>query len=166
MPTLQNSAENSKDIVSMNLILWRHAEAEDGFDDMNRALTKRGRKQAEQGAEWLRRHAPADLAVLVSPAVRTLQTADALKLDYTVVSELAPDAEPANVLAATGWPLAERSILVVGHQPTLGRVASTLLAGEDLPWTLKKGGIWWLSRRQRQEDFRVVLRAVVTPELL
>ena len=151
---------------SMNLLLWRHAEAEDGHDDMQRALTKRGRKQAELGAAWLRQHAPADLQVLVSPAVRTRQTADALKLDYTVVPDLAPDAEPANVLAASGWPFASTSVLVVGHQPTLGRVASTLLAGEDLPWTLKKGGIWWLARRQRDEDFQVVVRAVVNPELL
>jgi phosphohistidine phosphatase len=151
---------------SMNLLLWRHAEAEDGHDDMQRALTKRGRKQAELGAAWLRQHAPADLKVLVSPAVRTRQTADALKLDYTVMPDLAPDAEPANVLAASGWPFASTSVLVIGHQPTLGRVASTLLAGEDLPWTLKKGGIWWLARRQRDEDFQVVVRAVVNPELL
>lgn len=151
---------------SMNLLLWRHAEAEDGIDDLQRALTKRGRKQAELGAAWLRQHAPADLQVLVSPAVRTRQTADALKLDYTIVPDLAPDAEPANVLAASGWPFASQSVLVIGHQPTLGRVASTLLAGEDLPWTLKKGGIWWLARRQRDEDFQVVVRAVVNPELL
>ncbi len=150
----------------MNLILWRHAEAEDGIDDMKRALTKRGRRQAELGAEWLRKNAPADLLVLASPAVRARQTADALKLDYTVVPELAPDAEPANVVAASGWPLADRSVLIVGHQPTLGRVASQLLAGEDLPWTLKKGGIWWLARRQRDEDFQVVVRAVINPDLL
>ena len=150
----------------MNLILWRHAEAEDGLDDMKRALTKRGRRQAEMGAEWLRKNAPADLLVLVSPAVRTRQTADALKLDYTVVPELAPDAEPANVVAASGWPLAEQSVLIIGHQPTLGRVASQLLSGEDLPWTVKKGGIWWLARRQRDEDFQVVVRAVVNPDLL
>lgn len=150
----------------MNLILWRHAEAEESLDDMKRALTKRGRRQAELSAEWLRKHAPADLLVLVSPAVRTRQTADALKLDYTVAPELAPDAEPANIVAASGWPLAERSVLIIGHQPTLGRVASQLLSGEDLPWTLKKGGFWWLARRQRDEDFQVVVRAVVNPDLL
>ncbi len=150
----------------MNLILWRHAEAEDSLDDMQRALTKRGRKQAEMGAQWLRSHAPQDLRVLVSPAVRARQTADALKLDYEVEPDLAPDAAPAHVLAASGWPFAPRTILIVGHQPTLGRVASTLLAGEDLPWTVKKGGIWWLARRQRQEDFQVTLRAVVNPEFI
>jgi phosphohistidine phosphatase len=150
----------------MNLILWRHAEAEDGTEDMRRELTKRGRRQAEKGAEWLRKHAPSDLTVLVSPAVRTRQTADALGLEYTVVPDIAPNAAPANVIAVSSWPLAPRSVLIVGHQPTLGRVASELLAGIDLPWTLKKGGIWWLARRQRDEDFQVVMRAVVNPEHL
>ena len=151
---------------SMNLILWRHAEAEDGQNDLQRALTRRGHKQAEAVAAWLRAHAPADLMVMASPAVRTRQTADALGCDYTVVPELAPEASPAHVLAATGWPLSPRSMLVVGHQPTLGRVASTLLAGEDLPWSLKKGGLWWLARRQRDEDFQVVIRAVINPEFV
>lgn len=150
----------------MNLLLWRHAEAEDGPDDMQRALTRRGRKQAEQGAQWLRKHAPSDLSILVSPAVRTRQTADALQLDYTVVPEIAPNAGPAHLLAVSGWPLAAQSVLIIGHQPTLGRLASTLLAGIDLPWTLKKGGIWWLARRQRDEDFQIVVRAVVNPEFI
>ncbi|GAA4332620.1 phosphohistidine phosphatase SixA [Pigmentiphaga soli] len=150
----------------MNLILWRHAEAEDGADDMRRALTRRGHRQAQAAAGWLRRHAPAKLSILVSPAVRARQTADALQLDYTVVPDIAPNAEPAHLMAASGWPLASQSVLLVGHQPTLGRLASTLLAGIDLPWTLKKGGIWWLARRQRDDEFQVVLRAVVNPEFI
>lgn len=152
--------------ASMNLLLWRHAEAEDGRNDLQRALTRRGHKQAEAIAAWLRSHAPADLRVLVSPAVRTRQTADALGCAYTVVPELAPEAAPAHILAASGWPLAPRSVLVVGHQPTLGRVASLLLAGQDLPWSVKKGGLWWLARRQRDEDFLVVVRAIVNPEFV
>jgi len=152
--------------ANMNLILWRHAEAEDGIDDLDRNLTKRGHKQAEQAARWLHEHAPKDLKVLVSPATRTRQTADALKLPYDVVEELSPDADPANLLAAAGWPLADKTVLIVGHQPTLGRVASQLLSGEDLFWTIKKGGIWWLARRQRQDEFQIVLRAVVNPENL
>ncbi|VCU71408.1 Phosphohistidine phosphatase SixA [Pigmentiphaga humi] len=150
----------------MNLLLWRHAEAEDGQDDMARELTRRGRKQASAMSAWLHAHAPSGLLVMVSPAVRTRQTADALDREYQVVPDLAPEAEPAHVLAAVGWPLSPRPVLVVGHQPTLGRVASTLLAGQDLPWTLKKGGLWWLARRQRDEDFQTVLRAVVNPEFI
>jgi phosphohistidine phosphatase len=142
----------------MNLILWRHAEAEEGADDMARALTRRGRRQAEMAAAWLARHAPEDMQILVSPAVRTRQTADALNRDYTIVPDIAPNASPDLVLASAGWPLNGQTVLVVGHQPTLGQAT--------LNWTLKKGGIWWLGRRQRDEDFQVVLRAVVNPEFL
>ena len=42
----------------MELILWRHAEAEDGVPDGERALTKKGRKQARAVAAWLKPHSP------------------------------------------------------------------------------------------------------------
>ena len=37
----------------MDLILWRHADAEDGSPDLRRALTRKGEKQAEHMAAWL-----------------------------------------------------------------------------------------------------------------
>ena len=54
----------------MELILWRHAEAEDaiGGDDMGRALSKRGRKQAERVGEWLAARLSDNWLVLSSPA--------------------------------------------------------------------------------------------------
>ena len=58
----------------MDLILWRHAEAEeaaDGGDDLERALTSRGEKQAARMAGWLDRQLPEGLRVLASPAKRT-----------------------------------------------------------------------------------------------
>ena len=65
----------------MDLILWRHAEAEEGgvgMDDLQRALTPRGEKQAVRMAAWLVRQLPEGLRVLCSPARRTEQTAQAL----------------------------------------------------------------------------------------
>jgi phosphohistidine phosphatase len=38
----------------MELILWRHAEAEDGIPDMARELTSKGKKQAKHMAAWLK----------------------------------------------------------------------------------------------------------------
>ncbi|MGA9911314.1 MAG: histidine phosphatase family protein, partial [Paraburkholderia sp.] len=56
----------------MNLILWRHAEAEEfASGDLARALTTRGRKQAQNVAKWLRTRLPEDAVILASPAVRT-----------------------------------------------------------------------------------------------
>ena len=86
----------------MNLILWRHAAAEDlpsgdSGSDLDRALTKRGQKQSEIMAAWLNARLPADCDFLVSPAVRTRQTADALERRYRVVPALAPGADAAEL---------------------------------------------------------------------
>ena len=150
----------------MDLILWRHAEAVDGSPDMARTLTNKGQKQAAQSAAWLREHLPEQVRILVSPAERTLQTARALTDEFETVKSIAPGASAAAVLAAAHWPDADATVLVVGHQPTLGMVAATLVAGQPLTWSLRKSGIWWLSHRVRGEDPQVVVRAVMAPDFL
>lgn len=150
----------------MDLILWRHAEAADGAPDLARKLTVKGTKQAQEMANWLRPRLPKHTRIMVSPAQRTVQTAKALTEDYEIVRDLAPGASPVAVLAAARWPEHKGAVLVVGHQPTLGLVASLLIAGEPMPWSIKKGAIWWLSHRVRGEQPQVVLRAVVSPDLI
>lgn len=150
----------------MDLILWRHAEAEDGVPDLERELTARGRKQASRMADWLNPRLPPDIRVLVSPATRTMQTAQALGRHYETLAALAPGATADAVLAAAGWPDAPAPALVVGHQPTLGQAAMRLLAGKDLDTALKKGAIWWFQGRERDGRVDVVLRAVAAPDWL
>jgi phosphohistidine phosphatase len=150
----------------MDLILWRHAEAEDTTPDIDRELTGRGRKQASRMADWLNPRLPPDIRVLVSPAARTLQTAQALGREYERVPALAPGAGAEEVLAAVGWPDAAYPVLVVGHQPTLGQVAMQLLTGQAGDLTVKKGGIWWFQGRARAGELQVVLRAVAAPDWL
>lgn len=150
----------------MDLILWRHAEAVEGTPDLARKLTPKGMKQAREMAKWLHARLPDQMRIIVSPAERTLQTARELTDDFEVVRELAPGAAPSAVLAAAGWPESKGAVLVVGHQPTLGLVASMLIAGEPMPWSIRKGGVWWLSHRVRGAQPQVVLRAVMSPDLL
>jgi phosphohistidine phosphatase len=150
----------------MDLILWRHADAEDGVPDMARALTPKGLKQAAQMARWLREHLPKDTRVLVSPATRAQQTARALTGEFEIERAIAPGASFASVLAKTGWPQAKGAVLVVGHQPTLGQVAAMLISGHPSDWIIKKGAIMWLTHRVRGEDHQVVLRATLSPELV
>ncbi|MFN3544389.1 MAG: SixA phosphatase family protein [Thiobacillus sp.] len=150
----------------MDLILWRHAEAEDGLPDLKRELTDKGRKQAGRMADWLNPRLPQNAQVLVSPARRTLQTARALGRSYTEVAALAPGATAEAVLAAAGWPDAGYPVLIVGHQPTLGQVAMLLLSGQPTDVTIKKGAIWWFQSRERGGERQVVLRAVVGPDWL
>lgn len=150
----------------MDLILWRHADAVDGMPDLARELTAKGRKQAEQVARWLRAKLPRQTRIIVSPARRTLQTARFLTEDFEVLRDLAPGAPASAVLAAADWPDHAGAVLVVGHQPTLGMAAAMLIAGEPMPWSIKKGAVWWLSHRVRGERPQVVVRAVLTPDLL
>ncbi len=153
----------------MDLLLWRHAEAEDGFPDIKRALTPRGEKQAQQMAAWLATHAPENLRIIASPAKRCQQTAQALGRPFDTDSRLAPGHNAAELLAAIGWPngsdAKSAAVLVVGHQPTLGRTAALLLSGSEANWSIKKGSVWWFSNRTRDRETQTVLRAVVPAEL-
>lgn len=150
----------------MDLLLWRHAEAEDGEDDMKRQLTERGIKQARAMGKWIREHQPKELRIIVSPAVRTQQTAEALKLPFETHRKIGPEACVSELIAASGWPHANGTVLIVGHQPSLGSLASLLLAGHESAWTIKKGALWWLSNRVRRNETQTVLRAVLPAELL
>src|SRR5258707_6153891 len=40
------------------------------------------------------------------------------------------------------WPARSRATLIVGHQPTLGRVAATLLSDTQADWDIGKGALW------------------------
>jgi phosphohistidine phosphatase len=154
----------------MELILWRHAEAEIGEPDLGRKLTPRGEKQAHRIAEWLHAQLPDSAKVLVSPATRAQQTARALAdvshRKFRTIDEIAPGASVRDVLDAADWPRAKVPIVIVGHQPTLGHVASSLLAGEVQDWSVKKAGVWWLSSRERDGEEQTVLRAVISPDLV
>ncbi|MEP7070286.1 MAG: histidine phosphatase family protein, partial [Usitatibacter sp.] len=136
----------------MNLILWRHAEAEDmnSRGDMARELTKRGRKHAQHMAHWLQAHLEGEWRIVVSPARRTLQTVAPLERPFEVSDALATGSYPEKLLCEAGWPQAGGNVLVVGHQPTLGEVAALLLRGEGGDVSIRKGAIWWFVTRERE----------------
>jgi phosphohistidine phosphatase len=150
----------------MDLILWRHCEAEPGEPDMGRRLTSKGVKQAERMAEWLERHLPDSCRILVSPADRAVQTAQALQRKSRIVPELGPGASVSAALAAANWPDSREPVMLVGHQPTLGMIASFLLSGEEAYWSVRKGAVWWLSNRVRDGSSALVLKVVVGPDFL
>lgn len=152
--------------TDMDLILWRHADAVDGVPDMERALTAKGLKQAAQMAAWLNARLPKDALILVSPAKRAMQTAQALERPLQIVKKIAPGADAMSVMLAAGWPDAGGTVVVVGHQPSLGQTASLLMCGAESDLGIKKGGLWWLTNRVRQETQQTLVRVVMTPELV
>ena len=159
--------------MTMDLILWRHAEAEDleetdegGGGDLSRRLTAKGEKQAARMAAWLDRQLPDGVRIWCSPAVRTEQTVIALGRKYRVRNELRPDATPEELLEAVQWPDARQPVLVVGHQPTLGRVVARLLGLKEEECSIRKGAVWWLRQREKYGRMQTVILTVQTPELL
>lgn len=142
----------------MELVLWRHADAEDGAVDLARRLTPKGEKQAAAMAQWLRAHLSGRYTLLASPATRAQQTASALGTPITEKS-LAPGASVAAIVKA-----AEKYrgiVIVVGHQPDLGRAAAQLVAGAQAEWSVEKGAVWWLAGEAPAR-----IKAVVSPDLL
>ena len=153
----------------MDLILWRHAEAHvqrEGQTDLERALTTKGERQAQRMAEWLNQRLAHSTRILVSPALRTQQTAKALERHFKTVQLLAPEASATALLSVVRWPEANEPVLVVGHQPTLGQVAALLLGEVAQTWVLKKGAVWWLRSRERESGNQVVVQAVQSPDCL
>lgn len=147
----------------MELILWRHADAEDGIPDEARKLTAKGEKQARRVAKWLTERVPEGTRVLVSPARRAQQTAKVFSRDFETCPEAGTGTTPTALLNAAGWPDRGGTVIVVGHQPVVGQTIALLLTGEASNWAIGKGAIWWLSSRGRGE---AVVRAVVSPDLL
>lgn len=157
----------------MDLILWRHAEAEDGPEaeldpvrDMARSLTGRGEKQAVRMAAWLDRQLPEGVRIVVSPARRCEQTVLALGRKYKIRPELAPGATPEQLLELVQWPVGRSPILVVGHQPMLGQAIARLLGLKDEECAVKKGAVWWLRNRDREGQSQTVVVTVQSPEVL
>ena len=156
-------------LKTMDLILWRHAEAVEAAphgDDMARELTGRGDKQAARMAAWLDRQLPQSTRILVSPALRTEQTALALGRKFKSNAALAPDGTVAGLLELVQWPAAKVCTLVVGHQPLLGQTIAHLLGLQAGECAVKKGAVWWLRYRHRADGDSTVLVTVQTPELL
>jgi phosphohistidine phosphatase len=153
----------------MDLIIWRHAEAQDKtseIDDLDRALTSRGEKQAARMAIWLDRFLPEGVRILCSPALRCEQTVMPLGREYQVRKELAPDASVADVLSAVQWPSSNHPVLIVGHQPVLGDTIARLLDLKRPGCPVKKGAVWWIQSRVRGEEKQNIVLTVQSPDLV
>jgi phosphohistidine phosphatase len=148
----------------MDLVLWRTAEAEENSRDLERRLTAKGRRQCERVAAWLDQRLPARFAVVSSPAVRAQETARSLGIPVKPEKALAPGASPGQILETAGWPDYKGLVVVVGHQPDLSGALTELFSGGR--WSVRKGGLWWITNRVRHERAEVVVRAVISPDLL
>ena len=151
----------------MELILWRHADAEDPGPqgDAARRLTKKGRKQAERMARWLDARMEGTWRIVVSPAARALETVEPLQREFEVRDAVSTSAYADSVLKEVEWPRGNR-VLGVGHQPTRGEVAAQLLGGAAGEVSVRKGAILWFATRERGGVIETLLKAVLDPDSL
>ena len=152
----------------MDLILWLHADAEEGFPDLARQLTRKGHDQAAKMAGWLKTQIPdpSELTLLVSPATRARQTAEAFSHEFEIVHEVGLGASVNQILVAANWPYAKGTVIVVGHQPTLGEVAQILQPDIPPGLSFRKGSVWWFQYRKKNAAAETVLHTVKYPESL
>ncbi|MES2562017.1 MAG: histidine phosphatase family protein, partial [Pseudomonadota bacterium] len=78
----------------MELVLWRHAEAEESADDAARRLTAKGVRQAHRMAAWLNTRLSKDATMIVSPAQRARETALALSRKSVIQQLVSTGARP------------------------------------------------------------------------
>lgn len=137
-----------------DLIIWRHAEAEDistSGKDTDRALTARGRKDAAKMAKWLDNNLPADTLILCSPAKRCQETAAALSAlnKYKIKTEdfLSVESNVERIAFALPSYYSAKALLLVGHQPNLGLLIVKLLGMHESACVVKKCSVWWVRQR-------------------
>lgn len=153
----------------MDIILWRHAEAVDwqeGCDDLDRALTARGYKQAIRMAGWLDRQLPESTRILSSPARRCEDTVRRLDRKYKLSNDLLPDTDANNILTFLQWPNAKVTVLLAGHQPMIGEIVAQSLGLKDNACAIRKSSVWWLRSRERDGQRQTVLVTVQSVDML
>ncbi len=162
----------------MDLYIIRHAAAfgrdpDRWPDDSKRPLTPEGEEEFRLAARGLARVAPRMDAILSSPYLRALRTAQ-------IMAELGswPAPKPFSVLEPTLPP--EKAVLaleayseagsvaLVGHRPGLHELAAYLLTGEadGLEIGIEKGGVVYIGFDGSVGPGAGELRWLLTPELL
>jgi phosphohistidine phosphatase len=144
----------------MNLYIVRHAIAEplagnsSEAQDSQRPLTDQGRKKFRKIARGLAGIGVQIDMILTSPYLRAADTAKILrkKLDLgkdqlAVMQDIAPGGDAARLIRDIGQKYGNLAgVAIVGHEPGLSGLISTLLSGDpSLPITLKKGGVCCLT---------------------
>ncbi|GAC1334522.1 MAG: phosphohistidine phosphatase SixA [Chloroflexota bacterium] len=150
----------------MKLYLARHGKAESGADDHARRLTDRGRSSVERVAQRLANGKVRVARIEHSGLVRAVETAQILAAAIGGSLEAADDLHPlddvgqaANRLQRGG----ETAVMIVGHQPFMGRMAAHLLTGdaENAFLHLPTGAVAYLS----DDEGHWSLRWLLTPDI-
>jgi phosphohistidine phosphatase len=138
----------------MRLSFLRHGIAADRGspaheNDSARPLTAKGERRMRRIAEGMQALGLSYDLMLSSPYLRAKQTAEIVAQvlsaanDVLLVETLTPEGNPRQVIDALRTDHRDRAdVLLVGHEPYLSRLISTLLTGgPNLSVVMKRGGL-------------------------
>lgn len=151
----------------MHVYLVQHGEAKTEAQDAERPLTDRGRDEVRRVACRAALLGLPLAEICHSGKLRAAQTAELMaehlrpSRGVRAIECLAPTDDPAKVRAELE--AAREPLMLVGHLPHLGRLASSLLVGDPQREILRfrNGAVVSLAR----EEGRWFLRWILTPEL-
>lgn len=161
-----------------NIIIWRHAEAADGANDLKRPLTKKGQQQADKMAKWITHYFPSHYQLYTSEAQRTQQTAIPLNHNYQTTDILNPSGKIKHIIKFILQNIQVGNLILVGHQPWIGQLCLSLLIQEadnenrqhlPLLYPVKKASIWWFEldiQDAQKKEYYCKLKAVLSPNLV
>jgi phosphohistidine phosphatase len=163
----------------MELYLIRHGIAQplgqkNDFTDEKRALTPQGRDRLREAAKGLRKLGINFDLMLTSPLVRAIESAeiiaDALGMDKKLITQtnnLVPGAAFDELFGEIKQQKGIETLALVGHQPDLGELISTIVWGEGkLCVPLKKGGVCCINLTETVPALRGSLMWLLTPRQL
>ena len=162
----------------MKIYLFRHSNAVDvgtpGFeDDSQRPLTEKGRDKMKSIASALKELEVKPDLIVSSPYVRARETAEILAKVLKYRSEVAfsdalvPMGNADNIIGEINEKYSVDELVLVGHEPCLSELISTLTTGNpDLAIDIKKGGVCCLSSDDLHIERKAVLEWLLTPKIL
>jgi phosphohistidine phosphatase len=160
----------------MDLFILRHGKAgkaTGGPDDATRALTRKGKEEINQVAVWIKEQNFLFDTIATSPLKRARQTAAivASELDredrLEVWDELAPGGDPDTVCYNASQQGNDTAVLIVGHEPALSGLISTIISGEgNGSIVLAKGGLAKIGNYSFKTRPSGSLQWLVTPKLI
>ena len=162
----------------MRLYIVRHAIASPhgtpGVKDDDRALTKEGVQKMREAAAGLRALGYVPEAVLSSPLLRARQTAELLLeifgrgIEFKTTPSLAPSGSRQDLYREIAlYDKKLKSLMLVGHQPSLGEIAGEIAFGSPEHFIeLKKGGMCMIEVESFQGVPKGSLAALLTPSIL
>lgn len=160
----------------MELYLLRHAKAVErgtpGYLEENRPLTEDGISTMREAARGIVKIVPKFDVIASSPLERAVHTANIVADTFQdntrmqICNQLSPDTQIKGLLSYLSKYKNKQRLLLVGHEPDLGRIASALLGTEDVILQFKKGGMCRIDVSEMPPEKPGILVWVLPPKFL